>query len=173
MWYIFGFVILILIASSIAIACSSDNANQGKLMSLRYQYISGIPTLKESEIIRLSSNAEKIEIKDLQFRDKFTIPKDKVISKSITSSNMLTEKQKSVIQRSLVGLVVGGGVGAIVGGLSGVGTKQTTELVNYLVINYKDNDDYEQEAILALLDKNHIMYVSKFVNSQIQITPNV
>lgn len=165
MEYIFWFLILFLVVSGIAIVYSSNSAKEGKLMSLRYKYISGIPELKEGEIIRISSDNEKIEIKDLQFRDKYSIPKDKVVSKSITSSNMLTEKQKSVIQRSLVGFAVGGGLGAIIGGVSGVGTKETIELVNFLTIGYKDKDDNEQEAMFALMDKDHIMYVNMFVNS--------
>lgn len=165
MTYIFIFFILLLIASTIAIINSSDNAKEGKLLSLKYKYICGIPNLMDGEIIRLSSDEEKIKIENLQFQQKYLIPKDKVISKSITSSNMLTEKQKSVIGRSIVGFALGGGVGAIVGGVSGVGTKQTTELVNFLVINYKDEDNNEQEAMFALLDKTHLMYVRMFVNN--------
>lgn len=157
---ILTFFVILFIASTVAIVYSSSNAKQGNLIPLTFRYISGIPNLKEGEIIKISSNNEKINI-----NDKYFISKDKVISKNITDSRMLTEKQKSVIQRSLVGLAVGGGLGAIIGGISGVGTKQVTELVHFLNIDYKDENDIEQSAIFSLEDKSHLMYVNMFVNS--------
>ena len=78
---------------------------------------------------------------------------------------MLTDKQKSVIQRSLVGIMVAGPLGAIVGGLSGIGNKQTIELVHFLTLNYTDGDGIEQNALFALEDISHLMYLNMFARS--------
>ena len=154
-----GFI-LILIASTIAITVASKNAKQGKMISLKFRHIQGMPNLIEGEIVRISS--DKISVK---IDNKHLIPKERIKYKTVTNSKMLTEKQKSVIQRSLVGIMVAGPLGAIVGGLSGIGNKQTIELVHFLTLNYTDGDGIEQNALFALEDISHLMYLNMFARS--------
>lgn len=151
---------IIFIASAIAIITESINSKSGKMMSLKFRHIQGMPNLIEGEIINISSNETSIKI-----GNKYCIPKDKIISKTVTNSKMLTEKQKSVIKRSLVGVVVAGPLGGIIGGLSGVGTKQTTEDVHFLTINFKDYNDIDKTALFALEQTSHLMYLNMFAQS--------
>ena len=62
----------------------------------------------------------------------------------------LTEKKKSVIGRALVGGALFGGVGVVVGAVSGSGTKQTKEYKTYFIISYKTAD--ESDAFLQFED---------------------
>lgn len=54
---------------------------------------------------------------------------------------MVTEKDKSVIGRAIIGGVLTGGLGAIIGGISGIGTKKKKKKTHYLVLNYKSKDN--------------------------------
>ena len=62
----------------------------------------------------------------------------------------IVEKNKSVIGRALTGGILLGGVGAVVGAVSGVGKKQTKERHFYFIINYKSSDG--EEKFLAFED---------------------
>lgn len=152
--------VIIFILSLIAITNASNNAKQGKLIPLKFRHINGIPNLPEGTIVTISSDDELINIDD-----KYFILQKNVQYKNITDSKMLTEKQKSVIQRSLVGIVVAGPLGAIIGGISGVGTKQTTELVHFLNIGYRDKVGIDRIAMFSLEQTSHLMYLKMFVKS--------
>jgi len=153
-------LILIFIVSLIAIITALKNAKQGKLTPIKFRHIQGMPNLIEGEIVRISS--DKISVK---IDNKHLIPKERIKYKTVTNSKMLTDKQKSVIQRSLVGVVVAGPLGAIVGGLSGIGSKQTIELVHFLNLDYIDDNGIEQNTLFALEDVSHLMYLNMFAKS--------
>jgi hypothetical protein len=55
------------------------------------------------------------------------------------SEQEIVEKGKSVVGRALIGTLLVPGLGTIVGGMSGIGTKQKKgKDNNYLIINYED-----------------------------------
>lgn len=56
----------------------------------------------------------------------------------------IIEKNKSVIGRALAGGLLLGGVGAVVGGVSGVGKKQTKKTKMYFIISYVSSDGSDQ-----------------------------
>lgn len=76
-----------------------------------------------------------------------------IVNAAIIDDKELVETDKSVIGRGLIGGVLFGGVGLVLGGLSGVGSK-VMKNASFLVINYKeDNEDkvitlYEQTGII-------------------------
>ena len=151
---------IVFIASAIAITIASKNTKQGKMIPLKFRHIQGMPNLIKGEIVKISS--DKISVK---IDNKHLIPKERIKYKTVTNSKMLTDRQKSVIQRSLVGIVVAGPLGAIVGGLSGIGSKQTIELVHFLNLDYIDDNGIEQNALFALEDVSHLMYLNMFARS--------
>lgn len=53
----------------------------------------------------------------------------------------LLKKNKSVIGRAIVGGVLIGGLGAVVGAMSGLSKKQKAEKHYYMVINYKMEEE--------------------------------
>lgn len=70
----------------------------------------------------------------------FEIPFTRLCSVKTYSEQEIIEKQKSVLKRALVGGVMLGGVGAVVGGLSGVGNKQKSKERYYIGIEYTETD---------------------------------
>lgn len=155
--WLFLFVILCCI---MVVITSTRNKKIGKTTPIIFRHIQGMPNLKEGIIIEISSNKESINIDD-----KYFIPKNKVKSKIITNSKVLNEIQKSVIQRSLLGIVVAGPLGAIVGGMSGIGTKKKTELVHFLTLDYIDENDIEHSALFALEDASKLLNLTIFTRS--------
>lgn len=153
-------LILLVVTSLIAIILSSNKAKNGNMIPLEFRHIEGFPNLLSGQIITISSNENNIIVNN------YSISKKNVKYKTITNAKMLTDKQKSVIQRSLAGVLVAGPLGAIVGGISGVGTKSSIETVNFLTIGFKDKDDVDKTAIFALEQTSHSMYLNLFAQSK-------
>ena len=61
--------------------------------------------------------------------------------------------KKSVIKRAIVGGVLTGGIGAVVGGMSGIGDKQKRQTRRVLVISYRETDG--KEKFLQFEDTRH------------------
>jgi len=61
----------------------------------------------------------------------------KIVNIESVSDKQIIEKNKSTVGRALVGGVVLGPLGAIVGGISGVGTNKGNQVSYYTVINYE------------------------------------
>lgn len=59
----------------------------------------------------------------------------------------IIEKQKSVAGRAVIGGIALGPLGAIVGGMSGIGTKSKKDVKFYLIINYKPNPNGSEKVL--------------------------
>jgi len=68
-----------------------------------------------------------------------TLRYNKISAVKLTSSKEIQQKSKSVGGRAVLGGIVLGPIGAIVGGMSGIGSKQENIVHNYIVINYLNN----------------------------------
>lgn len=60
--------------------------------------------------------------------------------KALTKQEIIHEN-KSVVGRAAIGGVLLGPLGAIIGGMSGVGNKTSSQSTRYIVLNYKNRDD--------------------------------
>ena len=72
-------------------------------------------------------------IKEISLKD--------IINVGVINDKHLREKNKSVIGRGIAGGLLFGSVGLVLGGLSGTGTKQIKEDVQYIVVNYNENNE--------------------------------
>lgn len=77
-----------------------------------------------------------------------SLPYSKITNVKCTSDVEILEKSKSVAGRALIGGLVLGPVGALFGGMSGIGTKQERQASNYILITYKSTPDSEENGIL-------------------------
>lgn len=62
---------------------------------------------------------------------------EQITGVNVVSEKEILEKNKSTIGRSAIGGVLLGPLGAIVGGMSGIGTKQDSNTHYYMVVNYR------------------------------------
>ncbi|MGR6544848.1 hypothetical protein [Paenibacillus tundrae] len=91
-----------------------------------------------------------VECKIIRFDDrilidanthKFEIPLERVRAAVALTEQEIIQKNKSVVGRALIGTLIVPGLGTIVGGMSGVGTKQKKGKNNhYLILNYLDSN---------------------------------
>ena len=77
-----------------------------------------------------------------------SLPYHKITNVKLTSDVEIIEKSKSVAGRAVVGGLVLGPVGALFGGLSGIGSKQERQASNYILISYRPTPDEEECGIL-------------------------
>lgn len=81
----------------------------------------------------------------LQF---YQVHNSQIISIKRTSHEELINADKSVIGRAVVGGLILGPLGAIIGGMSGIGSKEKFINKNYFVINFWDAETKSAQTIL-------------------------
>ncbi|MFA0815988.1 MAG: hypothetical protein ACC608_09400 [Anaerofustis sp.] len=72
---------------------------------------------------------------------------DQITNVEIINEKEIIEKGKSVVGRAVLGNIILGPLGALVGGMSGTGSKKKVSYDNYMVINYKSSADEEIKVI--------------------------
>ena len=133
-------------------------ANQ-TIKPITLTHIDGLSGYGKGVKVKFSKNTEEINI------DKtYSIPTKNIESTIFNSSKELTEHQKNVIGRSLIGGLLLGPLGAVVGGISGVGTQKETTMIWIITINYKEYGN-SKTAIFAAEDESIIPRLKNVLNS--------
>lgn len=134
--------------------------------SINLPHYDGVPNFPKnwaSELI-LHDSESKLEIRPrLGKMPSVYLPYNKIVGVVHTTEKEISEKGKSVLGRAAIGGVLLGPLGAIVGGISGTGKKEKSNLSFYVVINYKPDLDSEDIKVLCFKD-NTIMNAAKFIN---------
>jgi len=86
---------------------------------------------------------------------------------SITQLKGTELKDKSVIKRAIVGGILTGGVGAVVGGMSGLGSKKVESY--YLIINYWDKNTLQLISLSIGCKDNYQRFINRFNNQKNQM----
>lgn len=109
------------------------------------QFVDGIDNFSNGELVELSyhETENEIRIKSGAVKDKPVVhlSLDKIVNADVIREKDIIEKQKSVAGRAAVGGLILGPLGAIVGGMSGIGSKKKTKVKYYMVINYKKDGE--------------------------------
>lgn len=77
------------------------------------------------------------------------LPYDKIVGIIKTTQTEIKEKGKSVLGRAALGGVLLGPFGAVIGGISGTGSKKKTTINCVVVINYKPDLESEDTKVLC------------------------
>jgi hypothetical protein len=98
----------------------------------------GIKTIKPNSLVRLTIlNDGRLEIRQRIFKnDPVYLKLSQITNVGLITEKEIMEKSKSVIGRAAVGGLLLGPLGAMVGGMSGVGDKKKQRLATYYIINY-------------------------------------
>lgn len=115
-----------------------------KYRSVRFAYSAGLPGYVEGEVVSatINTDAGMLVIKPLVCKNhpEINLPLSRITEVTEITEEEIKEKNKSVLGRAAVGALLGP-AGAIVGGLSGVGSKKKTENKYFVVIKYTDAVD--------------------------------
>ncbi|HDK7158912.1 TPA: hypothetical protein PTV68_002041 [Clostridium botulinum] len=87
---------------------------------------------------------------------------EKLVAVDIIHERDIIETNKNSVGRAMAGGILLGPLGAIIGGISGVGSKKNSELRTFLVINYKSKD--EEIKVISFEIKNITLSMPKFIN---------
>ena len=109
-------------------------------------------------IIALFKNGVKI----INNNKQLDIHKSQIISLEEFTEEQIITKDKSVIGRAIIGGILTGGVGAIVGGISGVGSKQKKVEKFYFIINYWDIETRKLVSFILNTKDSNSRFINKF-----------
>lgn len=118
---------------------TNKKAEDGYLSSTQVVYENGCLGYQSGVDIKIKSNQDIITIDD-----KCVIPIQSIINTELIKTKQLTEEDKSVVKRAIVGTVIAGPIGTMVGCASGIGSTKKTEDINIFKITYKDNNKINQ-----------------------------
>lgn len=108
--------------------------------SVNFSYISGMPApWCEGAPANLTIDAENnrlIITSRLYDWQPVSLPFKRIYNVELFSENETVEKSKSVIKRGIAGALIAGPVGAVVGGMSGIGSKTKTQTRRGLAIDF-------------------------------------
>lgn len=158
---------LLVIGASVLIALAAKMNRKRKEKMEKYgaaeSYIAfhmhGIPHASQNALANIFINDEKmfVECKDITFELKL----ERVTAAEGVLRTDLLKQDKSVIARGVVGGLLLGPIGAIVGGMSGVGTKDKKGA--FLVINYRSSATDQIEVII--FDMKNVLTARKIAKS--------
>lgn len=112
----------------------------------------------------------KLEADDEAGKVKFTIPfikkepltlaYEQIKNIEMFREDQIKEKEKSVLGRALIGGILIGPLGAIIGGISGTGTKKKKKNKLFVVINYVSKND---EIKVVSFEDTRMYFTNKFI----------
>ncbi|MCW6124239.1 hypothetical protein [Clostridium sporogenes] len=120
---------------------SRKNKNGDRSVNL--SFVDGIEGYGKGLAVELSINTEKecLTIKSTVVKKpEVNLKFEQITGINVISEKDIIEKSKSTVGRAAVGGVLLGPLGAIVGGMSGIGNKQKSKTHYYMVINYISKD---------------------------------
>jgi hypothetical protein len=103
---------------------------------IELMFFGGLKYFKEKEKINLELFNDKLTI-----NKNLILPLERIKDIYIEEDVKTKQKDKSVIGRSILGLVIAGPIGAGIGAASGIGKKEVKDVTKYVVINYIDKND--------------------------------
>ena len=132
-------------------------------------HIVGIYNQQENTVTTLESgkvdvwlHTHGISISETGFKfGTLNIHNSQIISIKETSSAEIVQSNK-VIGRAVAGALIMGPIGAIVGGMSGIGAKEKVKVTKYMVINYWDIPTRTAKSLLIQCDEKQC--VTYFIN---------
>jgi len=123
------------------------------------EIISNIPEFNNGRIrLDLYKNGIKASNNNISI----LIHKSQIICLSEEKRTEIAEKNKSVIGRAIVGGILTGGIGAVVGGVSGVGTKKEKVTKYYLTLKFWDINIREIKTITSIGLMTDEFFINRF-----------
>ena len=117
--------------------------NKSGNRSVNLSFIDGIESYSKGIAVELSMDDKEqcLAMKARVFKDKpiIKLKYEQIIAANVVTEKEIIESDKSVVGRAVVGGVLLGPLGAIVGGMSGIGNKTKSNTHYFMVINYKSN----------------------------------
>lgn len=135
-----------------------------KPISVNVSFVDGLEGFSQGLAVNITTddNENKLVIKSVVVKKpEVNLKYEQITGINVTSEEEILEKSKSVTGRAVVGGVLLGPLGAIIGGMSGIGDKKKEKTRYYLIINYKSKDD--EIKVLSFEVTNSLGAWDKFI----------
>ncbi len=119
----------------------------------------------EEQVVEFKPPLSKMEPKLLEY--------NRIKSVNFFTEKEIIEKSKSVVGRAVVGGVLLGPLGAVVGGVSGVGDKKKEQTEGYIEIAYSTREDEAEIKTILLKVVGASIGWSKFMDTLRKVTNTV
>ncbi|MGJ0843303.1 hypothetical protein [Clostridium tertium] len=156
---------------------SKKNKNGDRSVNL--SFVDGIDGYGKGLAVEVSFNLEKecLAIKSrIVKKPEVNLKFSQITGVNVISEKDIIESNKSVTGRAIVGGVLLGPLGAIIGGMSGIGNKHKSETHYYIVINYKSKEEEIKvlsfEIVGASLNWSSFVEELRSIISEIKIDEN-
>ena len=110
---------------------------KGSIISDYFKLTDNLGFLTGGNMVNVELYENHLEIKE--FKNSVTLKYSLITDVFYGLETEIVNKNKSVIGRAVAGGLLFGGVGAVVGGISGTGTKTKKERHFYFIISYKSS----------------------------------
>ena len=158
----FAAIIRILIYAIAYIAYLRAGAQDGTHIDVTV--VDGIANIPPGMIVTLELEPLELTIKSKTTNAVARLPYNQIERVGEFTDQEIKVKSKSIAGRAMVGGLLLGNVGAIVGGMTGLGTKSSTVQHDFLIINYISKE--KEENVLSFSVNYSITWgLSKFVGN--------
>ena len=131
--------------------------------------VQGIPGTSDGQPAFLRLYDDRVTVNDQQ-----TIPLTRISEAVSFSQKDVESKDKSVVGRGLIGAALLGPLGAVVGGMSGVGQKNKGVNTQFIALHYTDKDGSTETALFRNAGPGPLPLInfSKSLNKKLGIAPD-
>ncbi|MGE6261102.1 hypothetical protein ACQKCU_25050 [Heyndrickxia sporothermodurans] len=147
------FLIFLLILLIVGMIILKKNKNKAKEYGAKEHYVAvhfyGIPYVSNSAFSTIFITEEKMIVECE--KKKFELNLNRITAAEAVRETDLIQEDKSVIGRAVIGDLVSGPLGAIIGGMSGIGKKNKTGAL--LIINYISSENGAINVIIFDMKK--------------------
>lgn len=166
------FLAILLVLAGIGFYFSFRTKQRGKAYGAKESCVAvhmyGVPYLKQYTLANLFLTEDKLIIE--ADKKTFELSYDQLVAAEALRKTELLKKDKSVIARGVVGGVLLGPIGAIIGGMSGIGKKKIKG--DFLVLNYVPSGSNETKVmIFDTKDFLKAMKLAKFLKDRLPTKP--
>ena len=116
---------------------------KGSIISDYFKLMYDVGGLTAGNVVEVALYDDRLEVKDMM-KHSASLSYSQITDVFHGLKTEITQVSKSSIGRALAGGVLFGGVGAIVGAVSGTGTKEKKERHIYFIISYTSGDGEEK-----------------------------
>lgn len=125
--------------------------NKSGNKAINLSFVDGVESYSKGTAIELSldDKEECLVMKARAFKDKpiIKLNYEQIVAAEVITEKEIVESDKSVVGRAVVGGVLLGPLGAIVGGMSGIGSSTKANKHYFLVVNYNSNTSEEIKTL--------------------------
>jgi len=168
-YIVWGIILGILYLIFKRIKTSRENKHKGIIARIdQLTVVQGVPGTTEGQSAFLRLYDDKVTVNDQQ-----TIPLTRIKEAVNFSQKDIETKNKSVVGRSIIGAALLGPLGAVVGGISGVGQKNKDINTAFLALHYTDKDGASETAVFRNAGPGPLPLTNftKILNEKLGIVP--